>query len=71
MAINLNALGSKLSRYRDQLAMSQEEVSAAALIPLERLRSIESESLSPRVMRYSSWLIFTAVISSFSFQMNR
>ena len=47
MAINLNALGSKLSRYRDQLAMSQEEVSAAALIPLERLRSIESGLAEP------------------------
>ena len=29
MTINLIALGSKLSRYRDQLQLSVEEVSAA------------------------------------------
>lgn len=47
MAMNLIALGSKLSRYRDQLELSVEEVSAAIRIPPDRLRSIEAGTLEP------------------------
>ena len=45
--MNLTVLGSKLSRYREQLAMSKEEVSAATCIPLERLLSVEAGSQAP------------------------
>ncbi|WP_330207353.1 helix-turn-helix domain-containing protein [Pseudomonas sp. AM14(2022)] len=45
--MNLTVLGSKLSRYREQLAMSKEEVSAATRIPLERLLSVEAGSQAP------------------------
>ncbi|KAA8699142.1 ImmA/IrrE family metallo-endopeptidase [Pseudomonas proteolytica] len=45
--MNLTALGSKLSRYRKQLAMSEEEVCAVTHIPLERLQSVEAGSQAP------------------------
>ncbi|WP_186353488.1 MULTISPECIES: XRE family transcriptional regulator [Pseudomonas] len=47
MAINLSALGSKVSRYRIQLALTVEEVSAATRIPLERLCSVEAGEVEP------------------------
>ncbi len=47
MAMNLIALGSKLSRYRDQLGLSVEEVSMAIRISPDRLRSVEAGTLEP------------------------
>lgn len=45
--MNLIALGSKLSRYRDQLELSVEEVSTAIRISPDRLRSVEAGTLEP------------------------
>lgn len=47
MAINLQMLGEKLVKYRDQLQESLEEVAAATGIDLGRLTAIESASLEP------------------------
>lgn len=47
MAINLQMLGEKLVKYRDQLQESLEEVAAATGIELGRLAAIESASLEP------------------------
>lgn len=47
MTINLIALGSKLSRYREQLQLSVEEVSAAIRISPDRLQSVEAGTLEP------------------------
>lgn len=47
MSINLQALGSKLARYRDQLGESLEEVGEATGIEVERLRAIESGAQEP------------------------
>lgn len=47
MTINLIALGSKLSRYREQLQLSTEEVSSAIRISPDRLRSVEAGTLEP------------------------
>ncbi|EPQ6937417.1 helix-turn-helix domain-containing protein [Pseudomonas aeruginosa] len=47
MTINLIALGSKLSRYREQLQLSTEEVSLAIRISPDRLRSVEAGTLEP------------------------
>jgi Zn-dependent peptidase ImmA (M78 family) len=47
MAINLEALGSKLAKYRDQLTETLEEVAAATGIEVDRLRLIEQGSQEP------------------------
>jgi transcriptional regulator with XRE-family HTH domain len=45
--MNLQALGNKLSRYRDQLTETLDEVAAATGIDAERLRLIEPGKLEP------------------------
>lgn len=47
MSINLQALGSKLARYRDQLQESLEEVREATGIEVVRLRAIEGGEQEP------------------------
>lgn len=47
MTINLQALGLKLFKYRDQLALTVEDVRTATGIELDRLRSIEDGLLEP------------------------
>lgn len=47
MAINLQALGAKLSKYRDQLTQTLEEVATATGIEVDRLRSIEGGLQEP------------------------
>jgi len=47
MAINLQALGSKLSKYRDQLTQTLEEVATSTGVEVERLRSIEQGETAP------------------------
>lgn len=47
MSINLQALGSKLSRYREQLEESLEEVGEATGIAAARLRAIEGGDQEP------------------------
>jgi len=47
MPINLQALGSKLSKYRDQLTETLDEVAAATGIGAARLRSIERGEIEP------------------------
>lgn len=47
MPINLQALGSKLSKYRDQLTQTLDEVAAATEIEANRLRSIEQGTVEP------------------------
>lgn len=47
MAISLQTLGAKLSKYRDQLAQTLEEVATATGIGIDRLRSIEEGSQEP------------------------
>lgn len=47
MSINLQALGSKLAKYRDQLEESLEEVGEATGIEVVRLRAIESGAQEP------------------------
>lgn len=45
--MNLHILGLKLSRYRDQLTESLDEVATATGIDVERLRLIEEGQLEP------------------------
>ena len=47
MSINLQALGSKLAKYRDQLEESLEEVGQATGIEVARLRAIEGGEQEP------------------------
>lgn len=47
MPINLQALGAKLSRYRDQLTQTLDEVATATGIEILRLRSIEQGEIEP------------------------
>jgi len=47
MAIDLQVLGSKLRRYREQLQESFEEVSQATGIAPDRLEAMESGSIRP------------------------
>lgn len=47
MPINLQALGSKLSKYRDQLTETLDEVAAATGIEAGRLRAIEQGATEP------------------------
>lgn len=47
MAINLQALGTKLSKYRDQLTQTLEEVATSTGVEVERLRSIEQGETEP------------------------
>ena len=47
MTINLQALGNKLRKYRDQLQETQEDVARSTGIEVSRLASIESGHLEP------------------------
>ena len=47
MSINLQALGSKLAKYRDQLEESLEDVGEATGIEVARLRAIEGGKQEP------------------------
>jgi transcriptional regulator with XRE-family HTH domain len=51
MSINVQALGSKLAKYRDQLEESLEEVGEATGIEVSRLRSIEGGEQEPQATR--------------------
>ena len=45
--MNLQALGVKLSRYREQLTETLDEVAEATGVDSERLRSIEAGQVEP------------------------